>query len=266
MTLQPIKAKNLSTFKGIDHGFFTKHGGTSKGIYGSLNIALNVQDKKESVLKNRQLICNYFLADENNLDYYVQLSQNHTDDVLVITNEQEYFNTYSKKPFVGDAIVCNVKKFILTMATADCGNVLLYDDDKKIIGGIHAGWIGAKGKIIENTIKKMQELGSQPKNIVCAMGASIHQPSYEVDQEFYQSFLDDNIEYDKYFINSNNEKHKMFDVPHFIFDKLTNLGITNIEKSFADSYLDENFYSFRENTVNGNSGITGRHASCIMLK
>ena len=69
--------------------------------------------------------------------------------------------------------------------TADCAPILIYEKDKEIVGCIHAGWKGALNGIIENTLKKLEEIGGNHENISCLCRACISQKSYEVKEDFY---------------------------------------------------------------------------------
>jgi YfiH family protein len=240
--IENIKAKNLSSIKHIKHGFFTSLGGVSKGIFKSLNCAYKEGDDLENVLKNRQLI-------EQNLNVKNLLStvQTHTNEVSVIEDE---FWDIENRPLT-DAMVTKNKNVAIGIKTADCVPVLFADNANKIIGGAHAGWKGAFTGVLENTIKEMIKLGSQKENISCAIGPCIAQKSYEVDDLFYQRFLEQSSKNSSFFIPSKQKSHYMFNLSKYVETRLENNGIKNIENLDIDTYCDNRFFSFRRNTHKG---------------
>ena len=173
-------SKKFKKFKNINHCFFSRKGGFSKGIYRSLNCGQGSKDNKKNVNKNLSLILKKMKINEKRLSL---MHQTHSNKVIVISKK----NKNSKK-FNSDAIITKMKGCALGVVTADCVPIILYDIKNQIIGCVHAGWKGASSGIIENTIKKFKKLNSNNK-IFASVGPCIGKKSYEVDINFYKKFI-----------------------------------------------------------------------------
>ena len=155
-------SKELKKFKNINHGFFTRKNGVSKGVYESLNCGLGSSDNKENVIKNLKLVSDKINCDKNSL---ITLNQKHTDQVIHFKNEISV-----KNKLTADAIVSEVKNVGIGILAADCAPILFYDPKNKIIGCAHSGWKGALNGIIKNTIKKFNELNSNNSDLIAVLG------------------------------------------------------------------------------------------------
>ena len=136
-------SSKLNKFKNLKHCFFSRKNGVSKGYYESLNCGLGSDDKKENVLKNLELVSRKISCDK---EFLITLNQKHTNQVIQFKDRKSV-----KNKLTGDAIVCEVKNVAIGVLTADCVPILFYDDKKKVIGCVHAGWKGALNGIIKNT-------------------------------------------------------------------------------------------------------------------
>src|SRR3974377_1328848 len=172
-----------STFEscdGIRHGFFTRQGGVSTGIYGSLNCGLGSRDNAENVRQNRALVAQTLGVLP---DHLLTLYQIHSSTVVVVD-----------KPWDGeaaeaDALVTRTPGLAIGALTADCAPVLYCDPEARVIAAAHAGWRGALSGIAEATVAAMEELGASCERIVAVIGPSISQRAYEVGAEYLHRFL-----------------------------------------------------------------------------
>lgn len=146
-----------------------------------------------------------------------------------------------------DGSITTTTNVALGVLTADCVPVLLASSDGSVIGAAHCGWKSAKNNIITELFNKMKRRGA--KNIKALIGPSIQQKSYEVDEQYYQAFVNDSIEYKKFFIPSNNQYHYMFDLPAYVRAKIEQENIEIKVHIDDDTYdLDDKYPSFRRCT------------------
>ena len=165
-----LQAPNIN----CKHGFSTRHGGISSGLFDSLNLG-GSEDEKENILSNRKLSLNKLDLDITQL---CNLKQVHGTDVLYATVGQQQ----------GDALVSDKTGMILAISIADCYPILFYDEKNKVIGAAHAGWRGTVGKIAANTLNEMLKLGAEKKEIQVAIGQGICKEKFEVGQEVIEQF------------------------------------------------------------------------------
>ncbi len=242
-------------FGDISHGFFTKNGGVSSGIYSSLNCALGSNDSKLNVLENKKIIADIIGVDVKNL---CVLSQVHSNKIVIVNSPDDC-------EFVeADAMVTKEKNIAIGILTADCVPVLFADEKAGIIGAAHAGWKGAISAILENTIDKMCELGALRENIIAATGPCIGGKSYEVGVDFYDNFIDKNMDNKQFFIPQNKDKY-LFDIRKYVAYRLLNSGISDVDVIKNDTFIEENnFFSYRRSTLR-NEADYGRQITVISL-
>lgn len=256
MSVKFIECNNLKKAKSVKHGFFTNRGGRSEGIYASLNCGLGSEDSPDNVKQNRDLAMQAMgFSGAGNL---YSLYQIHSDKVVHLTAVPD-------ERIQADAMVTATPGLVLGILTADCTPVLFADNENGVIGAAHAGWKGAIGGVLENTILEMEKLGAQRGNIVAAIGPTIAQQSYEVGGEFYQNFVDNNKAYAQFFIPAKTEGKFKFNLPQFSAYRLEKAGVKSIEDCALDTCADtENFFSYRRNCLAGINGY-GRNLSAISL-
>ncbi len=253
-----ITSPLLSAHPTLSHGFMTREGGVSTGLFDSLNAALEKQDNPDHVLENRRRIAHHLGAKPENL---LTLSQLHSNDVAVV--EEPWLHSERK---TGDALVTTTPGLLISIITADCVPILLADPHAQVIAAVHAGWKGATRGIIENTLKVMTSLGAHRRNIIAAVGPCIWQSSYQVDQIFYDRVMGLSLDYSQFFIPSTSRDHWQFDLPGFVYDALKRGGVESISSSPADTYTNEDrFFSYRRKTHRGESAF-GCGLSGIMLR
>lgn len=229
------KANNLPIDK---HCFFGADKGHSKGFYATLNVNTKSDDKREDIEANLSDAATHLGLTRDRLHL---LNQG-------VSSVVEYVENPSWDEMWADGVVTDKPNIALCIRTADCAPVLLADYKNGIIGAAHAGWRGAFGGVIENTVKLMLQKGADIENITAAVGPCIGQESYEVDESFYTQFVAYSSDFAKYF-KTGNVGHYWFDLEGFCVDKLKNCGIKNIECSGIDTYKEtQKYYSFRRFT------------------
>ncbi|MBO6860544.1 peptidoglycan editing factor PgeF [Roseibium sp.] len=242
---------------GIRHGFFTRQGGVSGGIYTSLNIGLGSDDERSSVLENRDRV-----ADQLGIgaDRLVSPYQIHSADVITVS--APFAQDADRK---ADALVTATPGLAIGIATADCGPLLFADTKAGVIGAAHSGWKGAVTGILQNTVAAMEALGATRTNITAVLGPTISQGAYEVGPEFKERFLQEHPDNTRYFKPSERAEHFMFDLPAFITDKLQALGLGAVADLALCTYADEDrFFSYRR-TTHRKEPDYGRQISAIAL-
>jgi len=177
----------LEGLPGILHGFSTRLGGVSRGIYSSMNLSFTRGDEKEAVRENFRRISGAlgFLPED-----IVASSQTHTANVRVMT-EADKGNGVTRPGIYEDVdgMITNVPGVVLATFYADCVPLYFVDPVRKAVGLSHSGWRGTVGKIGAETVKKMGEVyGSRPENIYGAIGPSICQECYEVSEDVILEF------------------------------------------------------------------------------
>jgi polyphenol oxidase len=266
--LEIITHQEFDKISNIQYGFFTRNGGTSKGLYNSLNLKYDVEDDPTKVLQNIKIIAEHFKLTNHHL--LIRPKQIHSDKTIVLTKPQdlEVFKTDEFEKFPkGDAIVTNLKNIVIGVVTADCIPVLFIDETNGVIGAVHAGWKGARYGILESVINAFLSLDAHKQNIKALLGPCIRQFSYEVDKNFLDIFLTENKKNRKFFTDSTKDKHYMFDNVGYTKAKLLKCGIKYIYDVNLDTYTDEKrFFSYRRNCIHGECKKYGAQFSGIMLK
>jgi len=252
---QLIKASALSDVAGIGHGFFTRQGGHSSGIYASKNTGLRADEDTEVVLKNRRLVAANIGAKEVVTPY-----QYHSSVAIIVESAWDW-----QSPPKADAIVTNQKGLGLAVNTADCTPVIFADTKNGVIGIAHSGWKGTVGGVVEATIAGMEKLGSFRGDIVAAIGPTISQRNYEVGAEFVEQFLADNPESGKFFVDGERVGHSMFDLPGCVEERLRACNLKQVQNLDLCTYADEErFFSYRRMTHRSEVDY-GRQMSAICL-
>ena len=246
----------LSAIPGLRHAFFTRDGGVSDGIYGTLNGGLGSNDEPAHVAENRRRMAAQMGVTS---EHFLGVWQIHSPDAVVASGPWEG----ASRPRA-DAIVTRSEGLAIGVTAADCGPILLVDPNARVIGAAHAGWKGALTGIVESTVEAMEKLGAERTDIVAAIGPLIRQHSYEVGGEFVERFIEADAENGMFFIPSTRQGHAMFDLAGFIRMRLENAGVLMIDDIGVDTYSDERFYSYRR-SVHRKEPDYGRHVHAIAL-
>jgi YfiH family protein len=240
----------------VRHGFFTREGGVSGGIYASLNCGVGSRDERTLVLENRARAAGTVGAAPGAIAAPYQVHG--TDTVKVET---------AWAPGAGpkaDAVVTDRPGVALAIGTADCGPVLFADADAGVIGAAHAGWRGARAGILESAIAGMEKLGAKRERIVAVLGPMISQENYEVGGDLREAFVKDDPANDAYFVPSARTGHSMFDLPAYIVARLEAAGVAAASVALCTYADPDRFFSFRRSTHRGEADY-GRQLSVIML-
>lgn len=249
-------ADTLAAASDVRHGFFTRRGGTSEGIYASLNCGLGSNDDKARVHENRRRAMHEVGLADNALRTVYQI---HSANVVTVNEGAE--NTAATK---ADALVSTKPGIALGVLTADCAPVLMADPEAAVIGAAHAGWRGAVSGVIEATIAAMASLGAEPGRITAVVGPCIGQDSYEVGTEFPQPFQKQDPANGRFFASGNRAGHLQFDLAGYVLSRLSAAGVSSSSTLGADTYTDEDWFSYRR-TCHRAEPDYGRNLSVIAL-
>ena len=252
-----IESPALATQSGVRHGFFTRAGGVSEGIYAALNCGLGSGDDPARVRENRRrAMARIGLATVS----LATLHQVHSARVVVV-----------ERPFArearphADGLVTRTRGVALGVLAADCAPVLLADAVAGMIGAAHAGWKGALAGVVEATVAAMVRLGARASAIMACVGPCIAQASYEVGPEFRMRFLAADAANERYFRPSPRTDHWQFDLPGHIAARLAALGLAGISILPLDTCADaDRFFSYRRASLAGEQDY-GRLLSAIAL-
>ncbi|CAN5334802.1 peptidoglycan editing factor PgeF [soil metagenome] len=246
----------LSAISGLRHAFFTREGGVSGGIYSSLNGGIGSDDDPAHVTENRRRMAGHLGVPPAQ---FLTVFQIHSPDVAVATAP---WDTASRPR--ADAMVTKIPGLALGVTAADCGPILFADPAAHVIGAAHAGWKGAFGGVLENTIMAMENLGASRGSIIAAIGPLIRQPSYEVGAEFVARFTEADKDNARFFVPSSRADHAMFDLAGYIRMRLMRAGILTIDDTGIDTYADARMFSYRH-SVHRKEPDYGRNIHAIVL-
>ena len=251
-----VHVNALSARPGLNHGFFTRNGGASGGLYGSNNCAFGSDDDRVNVAANRTACMRALGARA-----LVTVKQRHTSDVLIANTPF----TWDEAP-EADALVTARRGLALGILTADCVPVLFADPAAAIIGAAHAGWRGAFDGILANTVTAMEKLGATRSGIIAAVGPCIGQTSYEVGPEFAARFVARDPTFARYFTPPKDNGHTHFDLAGFAADRLRAAGVGTVVVQGSDTCAADNtFFSYRRSVLRKEPDY-GRQLSAIALR
>lgn len=238
----------------LRHGFFTRRGGASSGIFHGLNCGTGSSDQTEAVTVNRARVAEAMAVAPEAL---VGVHQVHSPDVVTVTGPLP-------APARADGLVTATPGLALTVLTADCQPVLFADSDAQVIGAAHAGWRGALSGVLEATVDAMVALGARREGIHAVIGPSISQRAYEVGPEFLDSFLADDPGNDRYFAQGQADR-ALFSLQFYSRDRLRAAGIAHAIWTGHCTYSDaDRFYSYRR-SQHDHQADYGRLISAIRL-
>ncbi len=236
----------------VGHMFTTRRGGVSTGVFESLNFAVGageIQDLRENVIKNHALAAREFGLCERDI---CRTYQTHSTNIEIVSASQKSTGIY-KEPFDHgvDGLVTNEKNLILSVRTADCVPVLLYDTKKIICAAVHAGWRGIYGRITGGAINKMLLLGAEKENIIAAIGPCAGVCCYEVGQELYDAFIKSDIDFDRCFIKRDASIYFDLTAANELFLLKNGIKEKNISSSYLCTCCNQNdFFSHRRQGAN----------------
>ncbi|MEO6300543.1 MAG: peptidoglycan editing factor PgeF [Paracoccaceae bacterium] len=238
----------------LRHGFFTRKGGASSGIFQGLNCGPGSSDQSEVVAINRNRVADALGLQSASL---ISLSQVHSATVVTLTAPPT-------ERLQADGMVTATPGIGLGILTADCQPVLFVDPEAGVIGAAHAGWRGARDGVLEATVDAMEALGAHRALIHAVIGPTISQAAYEVGPEFYEAFTDDDPTTARFFVKGVDDRMN-FDLPGYGLHRLRQAGVGHAEWIRHCTYRDpERFYSYRRATHNGEADY-GRLIAVIRL-
>jgi YfiH family protein len=250
MSLEILRSDILGD---VQHGFFTRKGGASSGIFRGLNCGTGSSDQSDIVRINRARV-----AEAMGVDALNAVHQYHSADVVTVTEPLG-----EAKP-KADALVTNVPGQALSILTADCQPVLFSDPAAKVIGAAHAGWRGALAGVLDATIEAMVALGATRGDIRATVGPTISQKAYEVGPEMLDEFIAEDPENALFFAQGQGDRYQ-FDLPAYGVHRMRAAGIGDADWIRHCTYSDaDRFFSYRR-TTHAKEADYGRLISVIRL-
>src|SRR5271154_5916376 len=241
----------------VRHGFFTRRGGISDGLFGSLNCGFGSGDPAENVLRNRAIALDRLGLPGDRL---VTCRQTHS--AVIVTVDKPWRREDAPS---ADGMVARGPGAALGILAADCAPVLLHDPIARVIGAAHAGWRGALGGVVEATITQMAALGTEPGHICAGIGPCIGPASYEVGPEFPQPIVDEDPGAAAYFGPARRPDHFMFDLAGYVEHRLGRAGVRLVQQARHDTAAEEErFFSYRRARLRGETTY-GRGLSAVVL-
>ncbi len=251
MTLEILTSDSLAPLR---HGFFTRAGGASSGVFAGLNCGQGSSDQREIVAINRSRVAEAMGVAQ---DHLLGVHQVHSATAITVTAPQ------AEKP-KADALVTATPGLALSVLSADCQPVLFADAKAGVIGAAHAGWRGALDGVLHATVDAMVALGAARPDITAVIGPCISQRAYEVGPEFFEDFIAEDQAYARYFANGDGDR-MLFDLPGFGLNRLRAAGVGHAEWTHHCTYSDPaRFYSYRRST-HAKEADYGRLISAITL-
>jgi YfiH family protein len=249
-------ASTLESCDGIRHGFFTRQGGVSKGMYGSLNCGFGSRDDAESVRQNRALVAETLGVPPERL---LTLYQIHSATAVIVDKP------WNGEAAEADALVTRTPGLAIGALTADCAPILLCDPQARVIAAAHAGWRGALSGIAETTIATMEELGAKRERVVAVIGPSISQRAYEVGADYVDRFLAEEPASEAFFMTDESSGEPHFDLSGYVAERLSRAGVGSVSDLGLCTYCDETrLFSYRRSQHHGEEDY-GRQISAIVL-
>ena len=255
MTVQPI-THPLLALPGLRHGFFTRAGGVSTGIYEGLNTGVGSSDDPAAVAENRRRVAAHLGGAPDDLAACFQV---HSAVARVAEAGWK-----GERP-EGDATVTAAPGVICAVLTADCAPILLADAEAGVVGAAHAGWKGALTGIVHSTVAAMEALGARPGRIAAVVGPCIAQDSYEVGADYQDRFEHHDAGSGRFFAPGATADKRQFDLPGYVLWRLEQAGVGDAAWTGDDTRADAaRFYSNRRAHLNGEPDF-GRLMSAISL-
>lgn len=253
MALTPLAPLTAPTMpEGIRHGFFTRKGGVSGGIYNSLNVGRGSQDDPAHIEENRRRVCAHLQAET-----LITAYQSHSTAVALIDDP-------TQETPKADALITQKRGIAIGALSADCVPILLADKKAQWVATIHAGWRGACDGIIETTLSTLYNMGAKPTDIIAAIGPAISATAYEVDIDFATHFQNKHPSSADLFTPIQ-DNHCFFDLPAFVAHTLQEAGLHPHNQNICTYGNEDLFFSYRRACHRGEADY-GRAISAICIK
>ncbi len=252
-----ITLATLDAEGGVRHGFFTRRGGVSEGLFASLNCGFGSGDAAERVARNRMIAMEGLGLGADRL---LTCRQIHSSAVLTVETPWR-----REDAPVADGMVSRIPGLALGVLTADCAPVLFHDPVARVIGAAHAGWRGALRGVVEATVAGMLAIGAEPRHIRAGIGPCIGPSSYEVGPEFPQPILAEDLAAEVFFAPARRAGHFMFDLAGYVEHRLKRAGVAVVQHAAMDTVVAEDrCFSYRRACLRGEAAY-GRALSAIVL-
>lgn len=236
--LEFLRAETLNR-PGIVHAFTTRHGGVSKGGYSSLNLSWKDGDDNDDITENRRRV-----TEALGLGRLIFLNQVHGNTVHRVDTIPETGWSVGQ----GDGLITNIPRLGLVTQTADCTPVLLFDPVNRAVGAVHSGWRGTVQDVAGETVEAMvREYGTDPADLLAAIGPAITPENYRVGPEVLDQFEELFGSLEGLALERDDEGGAGIDVSQAVRRQLVAAGIpeTQIERLPVCTYGDERFFSCR---------------------
>jgi len=251
-----LRSALLAGLPGVRHGFFTRAGGVSEGVYASLNVGLGSDDDPRAVIENRARAAAAFGVGPPRL---VTCYQVHS--AVAVTADRPF----AERPHA-DAVASATPGLMCGALAADCAPVLIVDPVARVLAAAHAGWRGALGGVVEAAVRAMADLGAEPSRMLAAVGPCIGPQSYEVGLEFLAAFTAESPANARFFQLGAHEDKRLFDLPGFVLGRLEAAGVAQAEWIGADTYAQPEVFFSNRRAVHSGEADYGRLLSAIMLE
>lgn len=252
---QPLQIDALATLPGIAHGFFTRQGGVSEGIYASLNCGIGSQDSPDAVGQNRARVAARLGARR-----LLTAHQVHGTRAAVADD-----GTPAPWRPRADALVTATPGVAVGVLTADCAPILLADTQARVVGAAHAGWRGAVAGVAEAAVAAMEGLGAARRRMVAAVGPCIGLKAYEVGPELEAEFLAQDTANARFFVRTSIAARPHLDLSGYVAHRLRLAGLAAVAAANACTFtMQKDFFSYRRSRLDKEPDY-GRQISAIVL-
>jgi YfiH family protein len=242
---------------GVRHGFFTRRGGVSRGVYEGLNVGVGSRDDPAAVAQNRRLAA---LAFGDPAPPLVTVYQIHS--ARVVTADDAWTGELP----LADALLTTRPGLMLGALAADCAPILIADGAARVACAVHAGWRGALAGVAEAAVEAMVGAGARRERLVAAVGPCIGPTSYEVGLDFLAAFVAASPDNVRFFRAGAAPEKRLFDLPGFVLSRLAAAGVARAEWIGRDTCAEpDDFFSNRRALHRGEADY-GRLLSAIMLE
>jgi YfiH family protein len=257
MTDVPILTSPLLAAQpGVRHAFFTRQGGVSEGVYGSLNVGVGSGDDPACVTENRDRAARALGGDASTLSTCYQIHS-----AIAVTTRTPFG---AERPWA-DAVVTDAVGVICGALAADCAPVLIADSAARVVAAVHAGWRGALADVVGAAVKAMIVLGAEPARMSAAVGPCIGPASYEVGLEFLDAFVAADAANARFFVAGASAEKRLFDLPAYVLSRLAAAGVRQAEWIGRDTLAEPDWFFSNRRAVHHGEPDYGRLLSAITL-